>query len=146
MMDDSELLRRYAGSRANEAFAELVRRHVQLVYRAALRQCGGDAHRAEDVTQLAAQGRGVMDALRASGYRVKAGAENTDWPAVRTRAQGLLLPAQMAELDALVTLTRGDAARNKVSELIRRWRLRSQSGQQADPAAQPERPSRSLRR
>jgi RNA polymerase sigma factor (sigma-70 family) len=52
MMDDAELLCRYAASRAEDAFAELVRRHVNLVYRAALRQCGGDAHRADDVTQL----------------------------------------------------------------------------------------------
>jgi len=52
MIDDAELLRRYTVSRAEDAFAELVRRHVNLVYRAALRQCGGDAHRSEDVTQL----------------------------------------------------------------------------------------------
>ncbi len=51
MTDDAELLRRYAGNRDKDAFAELVRRHFGLVYHAALRQCGGDAHRAEDVAQ-----------------------------------------------------------------------------------------------
>jgi RNA polymerase sigma factor (sigma-70 family) len=51
MTDDTELLRRYADERSEEAFAELVRRHLGLVYHAALRQCGGDAHRAEDVAQ-----------------------------------------------------------------------------------------------
>lgn len=48
---DAALLSRYAGTHAEEAFAELVRRHVNLVYRAALRQLGGDAHRAQEVTQ-----------------------------------------------------------------------------------------------
>jgi RNA polymerase sigma factor (sigma-70 family) len=51
LADDAELLRRYADERAEEAFAELVRRYVDLVYHAALRQLGGDAHRAHDVTQ-----------------------------------------------------------------------------------------------
>ncbi len=50
-MDDSELLRLYATERSEKAFAELVRRHLGLVYHAALRQCGGDSHRAEDVAQ-----------------------------------------------------------------------------------------------
>jgi RNA polymerase sigma factor (sigma-70 family) len=51
MMDDAVLLRRYAEERSEDAFAELVRRYVNQVYFAALRQVGGDAHRAEDVTQ-----------------------------------------------------------------------------------------------
>ena len=51
MTDDAELLRRYAENRDEGAFAELVRRRLGLVYHAALRQCGGDAHRAEDVAQ-----------------------------------------------------------------------------------------------
>src|SRR3954464_9623151 len=51
MTDDAELLRRYAESRDEGAFAELVQRHLGLVYHAALRQCGGDTHRAEDVAQ-----------------------------------------------------------------------------------------------
>lgn len=51
MNDDAQLLRRFAERHCEEAFAELVRRHVDLVHSAALRQVGGDAHRAEDVTQ-----------------------------------------------------------------------------------------------
>lgn len=52
MNDDAELLRRYAEEKSQAAFQELVERHLGLVYHAALRQCGGDAHRAEDVAQL----------------------------------------------------------------------------------------------
>src|SRR5687768_8216425 len=52
MNDDAELLRRYAAEGANDAFAELVERHVDFVYSAALRQLNGDAHLAADATQL----------------------------------------------------------------------------------------------
>ena len=48
---DTELLRRYAEDGSEAAFAELVSRHVGLVYAAALRQVGGAAHRAQDVSQ-----------------------------------------------------------------------------------------------
>ena len=52
MTDDAELLRRYAKDRSEDAFTELVRRHLNLVYGAALRRAGGDAHKAADVAQL----------------------------------------------------------------------------------------------
>lgn len=51
MTEDAELLRRYAEEGDDHAFAELVRRHVNLVYSAALRQLNGDAHLATDATQ-----------------------------------------------------------------------------------------------
>lgn len=52
MVDDATLLRDYATTGAQGAFAELVRRHLDLVYSAALRRVGGDAHLAQDVAQL----------------------------------------------------------------------------------------------
>lgn len=52
MTEDADLLRRYADENSEAAFADLVRRHVDHVYSTALRLVGGDAHRAEDVTQM----------------------------------------------------------------------------------------------
>ncbi len=49
-LTDQELLRDYTGRRSEAAFAELVRRHVDFVYSAALRMVR-DAHLAQDVAQ-----------------------------------------------------------------------------------------------
>src|SRR5213595_1088127 len=72
MLEDAELLRRYSEDRSEEAFAELVRRHVNLVHSAALRQVNGDAHLAADVAQLVftdlARKAGAL-----AGHRVLAG-------------------------------------------------------------------------
>ncbi len=51
MNEDAILLRRFAEDHAEEAFTELVRRHLALVHATALRRVGGDAHLAQDVTQ-----------------------------------------------------------------------------------------------
>ena len=51
MNEDAILLRRFAEDHAEEAFTELVRRHLPLVHATALRRVGGDAHLAQDVTQ-----------------------------------------------------------------------------------------------
>ena len=49
-LTDQELLRDYAERHSEPAFAELVRRHIDFVYSAALRMVY-DPHTAEDVTQ-----------------------------------------------------------------------------------------------
>ena len=51
MNDDAQLLRHYAEDRSESAFGELVARHIDLVYSAALRQVAGDTHLAQDVVQ-----------------------------------------------------------------------------------------------
>ncbi len=72
MRDDAELLRCYAENRAEDAFAELVRRHVNLVYSCALRQVNGDAHLAQDVTQVVFTDL-ARKAATLAGHRVLAG-------------------------------------------------------------------------
>jgi RNA polymerase sigma factor (sigma-70 family) len=51
MIPDRALLQRYAQDASEEAFAEIVRRHIGLVYGTALRQLCGNATLARDVTQ-----------------------------------------------------------------------------------------------
>jgi len=51
MTPDSESLRQFAHASSEAAFAEIVRRHVNLVYSAALRQVNHDSHLAQDVGQ-----------------------------------------------------------------------------------------------
>ena len=54
MLNDAQLLKCYASGAPDheEAFAELVRRHLNLVYSMALRMLGQDTHLAQDVDQL----------------------------------------------------------------------------------------------
>ncbi|MDB6170314.1 MAG: polymerase, sigma-24 subunit, subfamily [Verrucomicrobia bacterium] len=73
MSTDPELLQRYADEHSEEAFAELVQRHVNLVYSAALRRVGGDAHLAKDVAQqvftaLARDARALADRSALAGW------------------------------------------------------------------------------
>lgn len=73
MTDDAELLHRFAVDHAEDAFAELVRRHLTLVYFAALRRTNGDTHLAEDVSlqvfvSLARQARGLRPGTCLPGW------------------------------------------------------------------------------
>jgi RNA polymerase sigma factor (sigma-70 family) len=72
MTDDSTLLRRYARDGSERDFAELVQRHLNLVYSAALRQVNGDVHLAQDVTQLVFTDL-ARKAAKLAGRRVLAG-------------------------------------------------------------------------
>jgi RNA polymerase sigma factor (sigma-70 family) len=51
MTEDAELLRQYTETSSEDAFTELVRRYLPLVYSAALRQVRGDQSLAKDVAQ-----------------------------------------------------------------------------------------------
>ncbi len=79
MNEDTELLRRFAEDGSQEAFGELVRRKIDLVYAAALRQTGGDAHLAQDVTQ------GVFLALACRAAALQRHAVLTGWLYQTTR-------------------------------------------------------------
>jgi len=73
MMSDGELLRRYTETSAEEAFGELVQRHVNLVYSTALRQVNSDVHLAQDVSQsvfaeLARQASGLSKRNSLAGW------------------------------------------------------------------------------
>jgi RNA polymerase sigma factor (sigma-70 family) len=79
MPDDPELLRQYSQDGSQEAFSELVRRNLPLVYSVARRRVNGDSHLAKDVAQRVfadlAQKAGVL-----SRHRTLAG-----WLFVSTR-------------------------------------------------------------
>ena len=62
--DDSMLLRQYAENQSNEAFAELVTRHINLVYSVALRQVG-QPQNAEEISQAVF----IILAKKAAGLR-----------------------------------------------------------------------------
>ena len=51
MKDDRELLSRFEAEGSQEAFEEIVRRHLDLVYSVAMRQTAGDEYLAKDVCQ-----------------------------------------------------------------------------------------------
>lgn len=51
-MNDADLLSDYARNKSDSSFRELVSRHVDLVYSAALRQTNGDTHAAQEITQM----------------------------------------------------------------------------------------------
>jgi RNA polymerase sigma factor (sigma-70 family) len=73
MTDDEQLLRQYTQERAESAFAELVTRHIDLVYAAALRFVNGDTHLAQDVTQT------VFIDLASKAWRLPRGVILAGW-------------------------------------------------------------------
>lgn len=72
-MDDSRLLEAYVSSRSHEAFALLVRRHVDMVHASARRQLMGDMHLADDVTQA------VFIVLARKAGTIRGGADLPGW-------------------------------------------------------------------
>jgi RNA polymerase sigma factor (sigma-70 family) len=81
-MGDLELLEEYVRQRSQDAFAEIVRRHIDMVYSAALRQVH-DRHVAEDITQLA------FLALARKAHRFKPGVVVAAWLLATTRYEAI---------------------------------------------------------
>jgi hypothetical protein len=52
MNEDPQLLAEFCRSASDAAFAELVNRHVKLVYSTSLRLVNGDTHQAQDIAQI----------------------------------------------------------------------------------------------
>ncbi|MBN9690045.1 MAG: sigma-70 family RNA polymerase sigma factor [Verrucomicrobia bacterium] len=71
--DTDHLLQEFAERRSESAFADLVRRHLNLVYSAALRRCGGQTGLAEETCQL------VFVDLAQQAKRLRAGAPLAGW-------------------------------------------------------------------
>jgi RNA polymerase sigma factor (sigma-70 family) len=70
---DWELLREYAKTRSDAAFAELVRRYIDFVYSTALRRTHRDTHLAEDITQA------VFVILARKAGTIRAGVVLSGW-------------------------------------------------------------------
>ena len=99
-------MRDYAERRSEAAFAELVRRHVDFVYSAALRMVR-DAHLAEDVTQgvfvaLAQNARQLTDRPVLSGWLHRT-AQNLAAKAVRTDVRRRAREQEAAAMNELLS-------------------------------------------
>ncbi len=111
-LSDQQLLRDYTGTRSEAAFAELVRRHVDLVYSAAVRMVC-DAHLAEDVTQGAfvalAQNAGQLtDRPALSGWLHRT-AQNIASKTVRSDVRRRVREQEAAAMNELLA-TESDAS------------------------------------
>ena len=102
---DQQLLRDYASRRSDAAFAELVRRHIDLVYSAARRMVC-DAHLAQDVTQGAFVAL-AHNARRLAGHPVLSGwlhrtAQNLAANAVRSEVRRRAREQEAAAMNQLL--------------------------------------------
>jgi len=105
-LTDQQLLRNYSGQRSEAAFAELVRRHVDLVYSAAVRMVY-DAHLAEDVTQgaflaLAQNARQLVERPVLSGWLHRT-AQNLASKAVRSEVRRRAREQEAAAMNELLS-------------------------------------------
>ncbi len=105
-LTDQQLLRNYTGNRSEESFSELVRRHVDLVYFAALRMVR-DAHLAQDVTQgvfvaLAQNAGSLADRPVLSGWLHRT-AQNLSANAVRSEVRRRVRETEAATMNESFT-------------------------------------------
>jgi RNA polymerase sigma factor (sigma-70 family) len=116
-MTDLELLRRYASSKSEDAFTELVRKYTGLVYAAALRQIA-DARDAEEITQavfviLAQKAAAIPNATVLSAWLLR----TTRYVAMNAWRKRARRPqAELIDPNAHVTET--DAAWKSIAPLL----------------------------
>ncbi len=105
MNDDAALLRKYTDEGSQDAFTELVHRHVDLVYGAALRRTGGDAHTAADVSQK------VFTSLARNAGRLSRHAVLGAWlhTATRNAAVNIMISDQRRKAREFEALAQGPA-------------------------------------
>src|SRR5688572_18071478 len=120
-MDDWTLLRDYGEGRSEAAFGELVRRHADLVYSAALRQTG-DPHLAADVAQavflsLARKGRTLSRDVVIPGWLIHA-TRRESANLLRDRARRARREQLAAEMNPQPTPNPLDAAWERVAPLL----------------------------
>ena len=97
-MTDQQLLRDYAEHHSEAAFAELVRRHVDLVHSAALRMVN-ESHAAEDVTQAVFVAL-AQNAARLAGHPVLSGWLHTTSRHLAAKSVRAAVRRQLCEQEA----------------------------------------------
>jgi RNA polymerase sigma factor (sigma-70 family) len=107
-LTDQQLLHDYSARRSEKAFAELVRRHVDFVFSAAVRMVR-DAHLAEDVTQdvfvaLAKNARQLTERPVLSGWLHRT-AQNLAANAVRSDVRRRVREQESATMNELLSTT-----------------------------------------
>lgn len=115
---DQHLLREYAGQRSEAAFAELVRRHVDLVYSAALRMVR-DSHLAQDVTQsvfvaLAQSARQLTDRPVLAGW-LHVTARNLAANAIRSDVRRRVREQEAAAMNELTAAAAPDVSWEQIA-------------------------------
>ena len=108
MDDDANLLRRFAEEDCETSFNALVRRHLDVVYAAALRRTGGDAHRAADVAQE------VFTALARQARQLSRHTVLSAWlhTATRNIAVNLMIAEQRRKSREIASVALEEAAHN----------------------------------
>lgn len=109
MLTDVELLHRYVRQKDERAFAEIVQRHLGMVYATALRSVGGRGHLAEDVSQkvftdLARKAAGLCQHPVLSGWLYRS-ARNTAKEVGRAEIRRQKLNYTLAAMPDITTLT-----------------------------------------
>ena len=120
-MDDWTLLRDYCEGRSEAAFAELVRRHADLIYSAAVRQTN-DPHLAADVAQavfllLARKGRTLARDVVVLGWLIQA-TRRESANLLRARARRAHREHLAADMNSQPTPNPFDAAWERVAPLL----------------------------